>query len=76
MCDEPHRVGTGMDSMMMDTVPDWSGLFLERDEVAYLEVSDEDERHHRAPDGWVLVDIDVCVEHSSQIFRYIREDLA
>jgi hypothetical protein len=60
----------------LDTVPGWSGLFLERDEVAYLEVSDLDTRHHRPPEGWTLVTIDECPEHSSQIFRYVRTDLA
>lgn len=62
--------------MELGTLPGWSGLFLEREEVAYLEVSDSDTRHHRVPPGWTLVTIDVCVEHSSQIFRYVRSDLA
>lgn len=55
-------------------LPDWSGFWLEREEVGYLEVSDWDERMHQPPPGWVLVDIDVCVEHSSQIFRYVKSD--
>lgn len=61
---------------MMETLPEWSGLFLERDDVAYLEISDADERHHRVPAGWILADVDVCPLNSSQIFRYIRSDLA
>lgn len=65
-----------MNMMEERTLPDWSGLFLEREEVGYLEVSDTDTRHHRVPRGWTLVDIDVCVDHSSQIFRYVRSDLA
>lgn len=64
---------------MMDRSDDmagWSGLWLELDEVGYLEIADLDERYHRAPEGWALVDIDVCPEHSSQIFRYVKADAA
>lgn len=53
-------------------LPEWSGMWLERDQVGYLEISDFDERLHRPPEGWTLVDIDVCPLHSSQIFRYVR----
>lgn len=59
---------------MMDTLPEWSGFFLERDDVAYLEISDSDDRYHRVPAGWTLADIDECPEHSSQIFRYVRTE--
>jgi hypothetical protein len=59
----------------LETVPGWSGMFLERDEVAYLEISDSDSRHYRVPPGWILVTIDECPEHSSQIFRYVRSDV-
>lgn len=62
--------------MTTETLPEWSGLFLERDEVAYLEISDTDDRFHQAPPGWTLADIDVCPLRGSQIFRYVRSDLA
>lgn len=55
-----------------DDMGGWSGMFLEWGEVGRLEVSNSDTRFHRAPEGWTLVDIEVCVEHSSQIFRYDR----
>ena len=62
--------------MNLDTVPEWSGMFLENNEVGYLEISDADDRLHRPPPGWTLVTIDECPEHSSQIFRYIRTEPA
>jgi hypothetical protein len=55
-------------------IPDWSGVWFESEEVGFLEISDFDERLHRPPEGWRLVDTDVCQVHSSQIFRYIRTD--
>ena len=61
---------------MMEATPEWSGMFLERDEVGYLEVSDLDDRFHHAPPGWTLVTVDECPEHSSQIFRYVRTESA
>lgn len=61
---------------MMETTPEWSGLWLENDEVGYLEVSDLDDRFFHAPPGWTLITVDECPEHSSQIFRYVRVDAA
>lgn len=59
----------------LDDVPGWSGMWLETAEVGYLEISDSDPRMHRPPAGWTLATVDECVEHSSQIFRYVRTDL-
>lgn len=65
-------MGVEVVGMNLETVPGWSGLFLELEEVAYLEVSDSDSRTYRPPPGWTLVTIDECPAHSSQIFRYVR----
>lgn len=53
-------------------VPCWSGLWLETEEIGYLEISDLDERTHRPPEGWHLVDVKENVFRSSQIFRYVK----
>lgn len=59
---------------MSNPVPEWSGVFLatEDNQCAVMRIHNDDQRFHRPPMGWNLIDVIYDDEGDADIYVYKR----